>query len=167
MHKYLECKNANEEGVRQLILSGVNVNQRCNEGNTPLQLYAMRYRLIDKKIVTALIEAGTNINNLNTTGYSVFLTIMNNEYLSQSDFEICQMLIEADAEVNIAVNKTHAFSSLIKFNCASEDWIKLLIKAGFSIMHLSRIELQKITESFKDCLLERDMVWLKLIHHRK
>jgi hypothetical protein len=73
LHKYLECVNANEDGIKLLIDAGINPNQLCNKGNNPLlhyvskpTIYHSSYQSRPKmEIIYALIEVGIDINSVN------------------------------------------------------------------------------------------------------
>ena len=56
-----------------------------------------------------LVDAGTNVNNINLSGYSVFTQMMNtNPYLA-----VARLLIMAGADVNsIAIRTVHGWNGL-------------------------------------------------------
>ncbi len=79
LHKYLECYNANEDGIKLLLDAGINLHQTNNQGNNPLleymshRKYKSNYSVYgrrelkrpDTKIINILIEFGTDINSVN------------------------------------------------------------------------------------------------------
>lgn len=79
LHKYLECYNANEYGIKLLLDAGIDFHQTNNQGNNPLLEYMSHRKYTkkldisgcrklkdpDMKIINTLIEFGTDINSVN------------------------------------------------------------------------------------------------------
>lgn len=112
-----------EEKVKELIASGLDVNLKINEQISLLQI-AIMYS--SPSIVKILVDAGANINIICNDGMPLihFATINN-------DIEILNTLIGAVADVNIEVSGAPLIGSAIMYD--NPEIVEILIKAGADI----------------------------------
>ena len=107
------CRSGSIEDIRQAIDSGVNLNVRNNNGDTPLIFAAQKNTA---EAVEILINAGANVNVQDNSGNTALIYAA-----SYNSGDVIDVLLENGADKNIINNSGHRASDYARKNYRLND----------------------------------------------
>lgn len=124
-------ENCDLQEVKQLITSGVDINEKDENGRTALfhiiGKHISEYTSDVQEIIKLLIASGTDVNATNGSGCTPIMRMVEKRY---SNADVTKMLIEAGADVNVkdCTNKMPIIKKALLNKLY--DIVPLLIEAG-------------------------------------
>jgi ankyrin repeat protein len=144
-NKYHDCTalmnilwmGANLETLEAHLETGIDVNAKSKDGLTAL-IAAIRYN--EPSVIRRLIEAGANVNDISTSGYTILMSVLFNA--QTVTLEVVQMLLDAGAQADINLQsqyngQTALMISLSNVHNQDTAIISALMKAGAELNNLT------------------------------
>ena len=129
----------------QLIEKGIDINEKAQNGSTPLHYAASEG---DLELIKILLDAGAEINISNNLGNNALFNAVNNEH-----YEIAKFLINNGAEINLISNELIYFDAsnvvIKELECTILDILEKNYETSGRSYH-SRKALKDFIEFFKE-----------------